>query len=300
MAVPTLTEGQYDLDGYKFGTMADEVVLLESGVEWGQIGVRDQDVEEPLGDGVIFGRDYLVPPTWTFTLGARHPYDVDQVVNRLAAAWRADAVRLVPNARSTLHYKRAGVTRVVYGRPRRFAVETPVVYQTDFRIVVCDFRLATTEVMGAAENSLTLSLTRTSTATGVVFPLRFPVRFGSSTDSRAGFVTVEGTSRAPFRVRINGPASGSATAFRIASTGGTDPWVLDLPVVLTAGQWLLVDTATGVILRNGAPTTMQLGRDTNLAARLSPGTQEIVFTANDPSQSAAAIITWQDATASAT
>ena len=300
MAVPTLTEGQYDLDGYKFGTLADEVVLLESGVDWGQTGMRTQDVEEPLGDGVIFGRDFLAPPSWTFTLGARHPTDVNPVVARLAAAWRADAIRGVPNARSTLHYRQGGITKVVYGRPRRFAVETPKVWNNDFRIITCDFQLASAIVMVAATNSLTLSLVRTSTATGLMFPVRFAATFGSSTDSRSGYVTVGGSTPTPFVLRINGPSSGSATAFRVESVGGTDPWALDVPVSLTSGQYVEIDTSTGVVLMNGSPASLQLGRDTNLAARLSPGTQEIVFTANDPSQSAAAVLTWRDAAASAT
>ena len=297
MPVPTLVEGQYDLDGYTFGALTDEVVLLESGVEWGQTGVRTQDVEAPLGDSLLFGRDYLSPPVWTFTMGARHATDVDQVIGRLSAAWRADAVRTTPGARSTLHYKRAGLTCVAYGRPRRFAVETPKVYQTDFRIVTADFQLSDATTYAAVADSLTITLLRTSIASGLVFPVTFPVTFGSQTSSRAGTVTVNGSTRTPFTVRVNGPVTGSASQFMVSSTGGADPWGMDLPVTLTPGQWVEIDTATGVVLRNGSPVQLALGRGSNLNARLSPGSQELTFTADDPSQTSSAVVTWRVAAA---
>lgn len=295
MPVPVLSEGQYDLDGYTFGSTADEVVLLESGVEWGQLGRRVQDVQ--FRDGVLFGRDYFEPPVWTFTAGARHATDVDQVVGRFAAAWRADSRRTTPGAVSTMHYKRAGVTRVAYGRPRRFAVETPKVYDTDFRIVTCDFQLSDATVYEATEQSLTITLLRTSVATGVTFPVTFPVTFGSQTSNRAGIATVDGSTATPFTVRVNGPVTGSASSFVVSSTGGTDDWGVGLPFTLTSGQWVELDTATGVVLLNGVPTQVPLTRGTDLAARLSPGPQELVFEADDPSQSSSAVITWRVAAA---
>lgn len=295
MPTPTLNDGQYDLDGYTFGSLADEVVLLESGIEWGQVGVRTQDVPEPLGDGVLFGRDYLEPPTWTFTLGARHVTDVAPVVGRLASAWRGDAARRTPGARSVLHYRRGGTTRVVYGRPRRFAVETPKVWDPDFRVITCDFQLADPVVYDSTESTLLLSLVRSSTATGLVFPVVFPVTFGSVTGSRAGIVTVAGSVPVPFRVTFAGPATGSATALKVTSTG----WTLDVPVTLAAGQTLVVDTATGVVTLNGAPAQIGLGRGTNLSARLQPGPQEVVFTATDTSQTSTATVAWRAASAAA-
>lgn len=297
MPVPTLAEGQYDLDGYVFGSTADEVVLLESGVETGQLGVRAQDVEAPLGDGLMFGRDFFTPPVWTFTFGARHASSVDEVVGRLASAWRADHARTTPGARSVLHYKRAGVTRVVYGRPRRFAVEAPQVYQTDFRIVTADFQLADSLTYEAAESTLLLSLVRASVATGLEFPVVFPVTFGSQASTRAGVVTVAGSVRSPFTVRVDGPATGSASGFRVESLHPTDSWVLDLPVTLNHGQWVEVDTATGVVVLNGTPTQVALGRGTNLSARLAPGAQELVFTATDPSLTVSALVSWRSASA---
>lgn len=297
MPVPTLTEGQYALDGYVFGSLADEVVLLETGVEWGQVGVRAQDVDQPLGDGTLFGRDFLSPPQWTFTLGARHSTDVTPVLGRLLSAWRADATRTTPGARSVLYYRRGGVTRLVYGRPRRFAVESPKTWNPDFRVVTADFQLAEPVAYLAAESSLTLSLVRTSGATGLVFPVVFPVVFGAPASTRAGTVTVGGSTRVPFTVRLNGPVTGSATGFRVESVSGVDPWVLDIPMTLTSGQWVQIDTGTGVTSLNGAPAQIGLGRGTNLAARLSPGPQELVFTATDPSQTSTAVISWYAADA---
>lgn len=294
MPIPVLSEGQYDLDGYTFGALGDEAVLLESGVETGTLGVREQDVPQPLGDGVMFGRDYFSPPTWTFTIGVRHPTDVDQPIGRLSRAWRGDQNRRTPGAISELHYMRAGKTLVVYGRPGRFAVETPKAYQTDFRIVTCDFRLAEPVAYHATVQTLELTLLRTAIATGLTFPVVFPVVFGSPQGIRQGFATVNGFTQVPFRVRITGPVTGQASGFRVASTGGTgNPWAIDIPATLNANQVVEVDTATGATYVGGVARPIGLGRDTDLNARLSPGMQEIVFTAVDWSMTSTAVLSWR-------
>ena len=294
MPIPVLSEGQYNLDGYTFGAYADECVLLESGVETGTRGVRVQDIQ--INDMTMFGRDFFTAPVWTFTIGVKHPTDVDQPLGRLAAAWRADGARRVPGETVDLYYVRAGRTLLVRGRPGDFSVETPKKYQTDFRIVTCTFRLGEAVAYHAAVETLELSLVRTSTASGIIFPVVFPVVFGSPPGIRQGTVTVDGSAEVPFTVRINGPASGQAAQFRLSSTGGAgDPWVIEIPATLSAGQVVEVDTATGATRLNGVATPIGLGQNTNLTARLSAGPQEVVFTATDPSMTSTAVISWRAA-----
>lgn len=289
-----MQDGQYELDGYLFGLPSDEVTLLESGVDWGQVGRTDQDVQAPLGDSLMFGRDYLEPPVWVLTLGARHPSDVSQVVARLAGVWRADSVRTTPGAVSELRYQHAGVVRVARGRPRRFAVETPKVYDDEFRIITAEFQLSESVVFHELWRSVTVSLVRTSTASGVVFPVTFPVVFGASTDSRAGQVVVGGSTATPFRVRFDGPVAGVASMLRVESVLGTDPWVIEVPGSLPSGSWIEVDTADGSVRRDGVVVALGVGRASNLMARLAPGPQEIVFSAIDQSQTASVTISWRD------
>lgn len=292
--IPDLGEEQWSLDGYIFGSVRDEVVLLEDGLDTGEADYRDQDAPHPGGDTILFGRDLRTPPTWTFTLGAvSRAGDVYGVLARFGAAWSGDRVRSTPGAVCELAYRRAGETRVVYGRPRAFTVETPTRLQHEFRVVTAQFQLSDGLSYSGVLHEVQLGTVHTTTSTGVVFPVVFPVIFGSSPGERAGWVEVASAVAAPFTVTITGPSTGVASGFRVASAG----WVLDLPVTLRPGQTLTVDTATSVVAVDGVPVTTGIGRASNLSARIEPGRQEVVFTANDASATVTATIRWREAAA---
>lgn len=285
-----LTHMQFSLDGYVFGSLADEVVLLESGMSQGQTEWRTQDTPQPAGDGLWFGRDYVTPPSWVFTLGVRADTDVMPVLARLAAVWRGDTVRGTPGRRSELRYNLNGHERVVYGRPRRFAVETDKVWQADWKIVNAEFQLADARAYTGTERALTLGLVNVTAETGLIFPTGFPWRFRANEVTRSGVVTVDSTVGSPFRLVIAGPASGTARDFKVWSAG----WRFEFPTTLGPLGTVEVDTATGTATRNGAVFGAASAR-TDWRAELAPGPQEVQFTADDPSGTVTATIYWRDA-----
>lgn len=290
--LPVLAEEQWSLDGYVFGSRNDEVMLLEDGLDTGEADYRDQDAPHPGNDTILFGRDLRTPPSWTFTLGAlSREGDVYGVLGRFGAAWSGDRVRSTPGAVCELAYRRNGQTRVVYGRPRAYTVETPTRLQHTFRIVTAQFQLSDARSYAGAWTEVQLGTVHTTTSTGIVFPVVFPVIFGSSPGERAGWVDVASAVETPFTVTITGPSTGVASGFRVASTG----WVLDLPLTLRPGQELTVDTATSVVSVDGVPISTGIGRASNLSARIRPGSQEVTFTANDPSATVTATIRWREA-----
>lgn len=296
MTIPALLEGQFALDGYVFGARTDPVFLLESGLDVGGADMRVQDQPHPFTDQMMFGRDVTTPPVWTFSLGAISGEgdgdgSVYGVIDGFAAAWGAWGKRGTPGAVCELAYRRAGVTRVVYGRPRQWAIETPKRLQHRLRVLTAQFQLADSRVYSADWSEMVLGTVHTSTSSGVVFPVVFPTFFGSAPQSRAGWVTVTSPVPAPFTVTITPPVVGSASGFKVWSSG----WEIELPVTLVPGRTLTVDTGTGVVALNGTPASTGVGRASNLAARLQPGAQEVQFTANDPSATVTATIRWREA-----
>lgn len=288
--MPDLLEGQFAIDDFVFGSASDEVVVL-SGGGWdqGSVDVRDQDQPAPLGDTLFMGRDRLTPPTWKFSLACRRDGDVMGLVRSLARAWRPDNVRMVPGARQKLSYRQNGVQRFVYGRGRLFDPEPQDVTDHDFRVVSCTFRLSDVLAYGT-EHSVLLGLVSTAIGeTGLVLPSVLPWETLTSPQERRGIVTVATDTATPFTVRITGPIAGQATDFKLWSTG----WTLALKTELLPGQVIEIDTSTGRITRNGAPFGLS-APGSNLRARLQYGAQELVFTANDPTNTVTAEVTWRD------
>lgn len=285
-----MLDGQFELDGYTFGHPTDDVVVLTDGWDTGKYSHRVQDVVMPAGDRIAFGRDYLTPGSWTFQLGVRdNGVTVLEKLAVLANAWRADSIRLSPSKVSTLKYRRDGQERVVYGRPRDFAVEPDQVWSNDWKVVTCTFQLADTLTYGANLNTLELDLLNTSSATGLIFPETFPWQFRSSDMTREGLLTVTSASATPFKVVISGPITGEASSFKLASTG----WEMSFATTLAPGGDITVDTMLGTATRNGSAFGVGTVL-TNYKAKLVPGPQEIVFTAQDPSYTSRATLTWRD------
>ena len=285
-----LQERQFSMDGYVFGLPSDEVMLLENGLDVGGYDIRSQDRERSSGDGVFFGRDFHTPPTWTFKLGVKAiDGDVMGALRRLGAVWRGDRFRGVPGAYTALSYRLGGQERVVYGRPRRFFADPDPTWQSDWKMVTADFRLMDSRSYGPLR-SLTLDLVSTASVGGLVFPAQFPWSFSPTEAVRSGAVVVDSTIGSPFVVKIAGPVSGTASNFRISSTG----WSFKLDTYLAPAGNIVIDTATGVATRNssvfGAASAV-----TDWRAELRPGPQEVLFSADDPTASSTATIEWREA-----
>lgn len=285
-----LSDGQFSIDGYVFGGPGDEAVVLTDGWDKGEHDVRSQDVPSPIGDSMLFGRDRLTPGVWRFTIACRKDGDVNAVVRRLAAAWRGDKVRATPGARQTLELRQNGTTWRVYGRGRRFVVEPDEVTDRDFRVVNCDFQLADTLIYSGTENYIDLDLITTGSAeAGLVLPAVLPWETVQSSTVRRGIVTITTDVETPFIATFKGPVAGQATGYTLYSTG----WKVALNVTLGPGDVITLDTSTGRLSKNGAPFGLS-APGSRLRARLQPGGQELVFTANDPTASATATVRWRD------
>ena len=285
-----MLDGQFELDGFLFGRAEDNVTVLTEGLDVGGYEVRDQDVQAPMGDHVFFGRDYLTPPTWTFTLAVHHDTNAHATLMALAKVWRADTIRNTPGARSVLRYTRDGVTRRVYGRPRRFSVDHGDVMDGTFKIVTATFTLADNYSYADQENLLVLDLITTSSEAGLTFPTTFPWEFQSDGFTRAGQVTITTGLPTPFRVAIAGPVADTASNFKLSSTTG---WSMEFGTYLSPHGNISVDTSTGIAIRNSVHYGT-IRNNSDFRARLQPDTQEIVFTANDPTYTTTARITWRD------
>lgn len=268
-----------------FGRLRDPVVILDRGVDTGETTLRTQDSEHPAGDGVFFGRDYLAPGLWTFTVAAR----TRSALREFASAWRADHVRSRPGAVTRLDYNVDGTDMCVFGRPGNFAVEPTHAPDPPLFLATAQWRLSDAHSYGP-ERSLMLSLVDVDSGEGVVLPEELPWLLSPDTATREGVVVVDSDVGCPFRVHITGPLSGQASDFRVWSDG----WEFHLNTYLSIFGNLIIDTATGTATRNSAVFGAASAR-TDWRARLTPGPQEVRFTANDPSGSSTCTIYWRDA-----
>lgn len=285
-----MLDGQFTLGGYTFGRAEDPVSVLSDGWDVSEYDIRTQDVPAAEGDSMVFGRDRLTPPLWTFTLAVKDDVDVYPHLDRLASIWRNDGGRTTPGAAMPLTFRRGGREFLVYGRPRKFAVAHGTSMDHTFKVVTATFQLTDVNRYSAQEHSLTLDLVTTSSATGLIFPSGFPWTFQTDTIERRGQVTVETAMPTPFKVLIRAPMTGAASNFKLRSQG----WTMSFGTSLSPRGTITVDTATGSVKRNGAVYSGNLRQRMDFRAQLRPGPQEVVFSANDPSYSSTATISWRD------
>ena len=286
-----MLDGQFTLNGYTFGRAEDPVTVLTDGWDVSEYDIRTQDVPASAGDSLYFGRDYLTPPAWTFTFAVKDDEDVYPHLNRLGSIWRADSTRHTPGASLPLSFRRNGEEFVVYGRPRKFAVDHGSSMDHTFKLVTATFQLSDTFLYSALEHSVTLDLVTTSSASGLVFPTGFPWVFHSDTQERRGMVTVGTNLPTPFKVHISGPVTGTASDFTVRSTTG---WAMEFGPYLSPPGNILLDTSTGHVVRNSATYGGNIRHRADYRATLEPGPQEVIFKANDPSYTSTATITWRD------
>lgn len=286
-----MIDGQFQLGPVTFGAETDPVVVLTGGFDKGTYQVRDQDVDDPVGDRVLFGRDRLTPGEWSFELLARDDIDAGPVLAGLAAAWRADTIRATPGAVVPLRYREDGTEYVVYGRPRKFTPVPEKVHDRTARVAAATFRLADTCRYAADPESVTLGLVSTTPGGGVVLPAVLKWTLAPTTAAtRKGVAYIGGTLPTPVRVVITGPVSGTAANVTIS----TPSWRLAIPGGIATGRQIILDTRTGVMTLDGAPW-VGVTRDSSLYLRIPPGTTEFTLTADDPTASVAAVVSWQAA-----
>lgn len=282
----TLTHGDFELNGYKFSGNPN-AALYVVGLGLGVLAVRDQDVDNPTGDGRVFGQDWDSGPTWAFEFRVG-PGLVDVTLAelaRVAKAWRS-APR-GPGQESVLRYAVGSRTRRVYGRPRQLAPDPTLLHALGYLAATGEFVTADGYHYADEADSVRLSLVP-GNAGGLVSPLISPLTTVAGSQ-RQGIVQVEGDAPSPMEITFYGPITNPG----VSSTG----WSIRLNASLAYDQSVTLDTRKGTVRRNdGANLAGSLSRTSYLPdARLQPGTREIIFTGTDATGTSSCSVSWRPA-----
>ena len=287
-----LLPGQFEVDGLVFGRASDAISVLVGGWDRGSYDVRDQDVQSPVGDNILVGRDRLAPESWTWELAVHDDVNARPHIASLARVWRGDATRLIPGAVQALRYNEHGQTFLVYGRTRKLSWIADDIADPTWRAAIASFQITDPNVYSDEMTQLALSLVSTATGSdGLILPAVLPWTLGEvSRSERRGVVTVTGVVGTPLRVTLTGPASGEASNVVVSAPG----WRIALTEPLRSGDTVVIDTGEGTMLWNGAPSSA-LTRDSSLTLRLPPGSTEITLTATDSTATLVAVVAWRSA-----
>lgn len=287
-----LTDGQFELDGYVFGLPSDPVIIMSDGFDSGAPDARTNDIANPVGDGDLFGRDYLSGPTWAFSLGVLDDENVYTALGDLARVWRNEAIRKTPGALSTLRFRRNGETYRVYGRPRRFGLVPDTVHDDEFRLVEADFKVDKPIMYVDEPESVTLALGAAVPDDGLVLPETLEWTLGESFATANAVLNLQSLDPAPFEVTVQGPSTGALSQVTLEGPG----WAIDVQAVVGAHKTLHIDTRRMTADIDGVSVAGSLTRRSRLNARLMSGASSVSFTATDPSGTSTATFSWRGTT----
>lgn len=308
---------QYGTTSQTFGP-SDLVVVNRSAPDLGDVEITSDDYDHPRADGRAFGLDTRSGRTITFDLAVVGQsaviagYGVGgygegsygggmssaeaaarAALRSLAAAWRADSIRRTPGATASLFVRYAGVERVVFGRPRRWAPDDT--YSPDGLIgVACDFACVDDLFYDAAQQSVSLGIVP-HLGGGFVAPIVTPLSTTATSD-RSVSIQVGGDVDTWPVATVYGPITNPVVEV-------LNLWKIELSTTLAAGQYVRIDTRpTGrSILRNGtaslAGSVTSASKPLRLAS-LTPGMHEVVLRGLDPTGTARMTFSWRDAYAS--
>lgn len=193
-----LINGQYEMNGIVFG---EGTKYPTQPLELGAIDIVTQDALRPRVDGMTPGRDTFGGRTLVFDMGV-HSEALDDDLEDLELAWRNDAIRQTPGAVVPLRYRRRGRDRVIYGRPRKFAV-TLGGRKAQFYNVVAEFVQVDSFSYGDVEHQNTVNFVPPE-AGGLEAPLMAPLSTVALSSS-PGVIFVGGKLPAWLRIVIHGP-----------------------------------------------------------------------------------------------
>lgn len=280
-----LQDGDFELDGFLFSGSRRRPLYVQ-GVALHVPEDRTQDTLNPYGEDVQQGRDYKVPPLWTWSLRVGHGGAALTLENlaALTAAW--DKMPRTPGTESTLRYAVAGRTRRVYGRARSLQPVIDQVFDLGRVVSNAKFQARDSCYYDDAVQRLTVGLVPVNSG-GLKSPLISPLTTVAGSQ-RQGLVVVGGDAPAPVEVVFKGPISNP----RVESTG----WEIGLNATLAYDQTVTVDSRTGTVLRNdGASLAGALTRRTYLPeARLLPGSRELILSGTDATGTSSATVSWRN------
>ncbi|MDX2996630.1 phage distal tail protein [Streptomyces scabiei] len=258
----------------------------------GQPELRTQDVEPPGEDGLWIGADYYSGRTVRIDAGIKTPGSQDEALTVLAALQvdaASAAVRGSGGTTMDLRLKFPGRdARVVRGRLRKLA---PDLAKSIHGWIPLDLEFQGQDHLFYADTAESTSMPLGSlTEGGMTFPLQFPFTIAAeaSAIARPGYLQVDGTAPTWPVLRVNGPCA-NPTITHIGSGRS-----LTVQTTLAAGEWVELDTRPGwrTVLRNnggGAPLTPASRIDQFV---LTPGLNEIRWSATDLTLSSTLAVTW--------
>lgn len=291
MSTPVeLADYQHQLGSVLIG--AGTPVRIKTIEGLGMPPVRSADVEPEGEDGLWLGVDRYGGRTIRIDAAILAAADPGAVLDALAVLQDesdTDPVRAQGGTTLDLRLKFPGrPVRVVRGRLRQAEADLSQMIHgwapLDIEFQAAD-HLYYTDTPGTT--SMPLAMLTTG---GMTFPIVFPFTIAGDPAAvgRPGFFEVEGTAPTWPVLRVNGPCSNPSV--RHVGSGQT----LTVPVTLAAGEWVELDTRPGwrTVLREnggGAPLTAASRID---QFRLTPGMNEVTWTATDPTLTATLAITW--------
>lgn len=269
-----MNEEEVLLDGYLMGP-GHPVFVTE--LLPGTAEPREHDSENPTGDQRFFGRDYYTPPVWTLTMSAETRSDL----NEIAKLWRTPK-RRIPGAEQELYYHADGVTRMVYGRTRRYTPNPALL------TAIGEFVTSSTLHFGSELQEVVVTLVPPPTG-GITMPLTFPMVMAQTSEVQGTIDDVGGDTETPFEIEFQGPVTNPG-----ARGNG---WELALTGTLAYDQKVIVNTRLGTAVDNfGNSWGGALRRSIRLQdIRLSPGADHVIFNGTDPTGTARAIVRWRPA-----
>lgn len=285
-----LADYQHQLGAVLIGRGTDITIRAIEGL--GQPPVRTADIDPPGEDGTWLGADYYSGRTVKIDAAIKIVEDVPGVLTTSAALQDdadSDTVRGQGGTTMDLRLKFPGRdARVVRGRLRKF--------EPDFTQVIHGY--APLDIEFQAQDHLYYADTPESTSMplgsltegGMTFPLMFPFTIAGSASAiaRPGYLQVAGTKATWPVLRVNGPCA-NPTITHVASGRS-----LTVQTSLAAGEWVEIDTRPGwrTVLREsggGAPLTPASRID---QFTLTPGLNEIRWSATDPTLTSTLAVTW--------
>jgi len=291
----SLQDGQFQLGNTVFGV---GTVYPCEPPEFGPPDLTVNDTPRPGMDGLRIGRETRQGRTLTFDLGVQgygNGKPGGQLMfERLAALekeWMFEPIRDFPQICQPLSYRRAGETRRVYGRPRRFSPVFPDT-MAPWIDVTADY-----QTLDHYSYSETIYYTNVGTVAASKAGLRAPVRtpislVSTPTQTNPNPIKVGGTSPAWLRFFIFGPITNPvvevAGAFRV-----------ELNVALRYDEWAIIDpTPWGQMVRKSDASNLAgyLSWNTPPMSRMKvpPGSWRIRLSGRDPSGTAFVYIDWRN------
>lgn len=286
-------EGTFTFAGVTFG---GDTRLVVEGMSADMGEVRNEDAENPFGDGAFPGRDRLGAGSWEWEIstdaddfediGAINALDLWE---QLQAAWRIAVREGQPEKLYPLTYTALGRTRRIYGRPRRADIPDgpSILAQQGQARGAVQFTLHDPYTYDDTPRQHEIGRIAPPSGEGTRIPARLPFRLGTASGVRPGVISVGGTAPTPFVATFVGPVINPYLE-------GPD-WAIYLEGRILAGQTVSVDTRERRVLQGSTNLRGAVRRGSTLGGRLQPGTTEVTYGGIDSTNSSKVILTWHPA-----